>query len=327
MASTFTQVLVTPTILSAATIGPTEYSELQGSPREEYTPNGPRVTRQVITPYGNRHPLAQKFKGFSRFQNNAWYITPPQGWDEFPGAEVTNVSVTPFSERVLTKDGDTRLADYTMAQLEVQYEIPSTKEPERISRDGKDDVYVSEEIEVHGEFLTLGASGFFWGEYASGGPWDPANPDAHIWATPIKEIEAPKKLLKSFTWVYTRHKMAQVPSFMLDFVGCVNQNAVTSLTLHYDFPVETLLFDEPRLSRDITSQGAKEWKVTMKMISRPWGWQLFFRPGRQYPEPIWYIPPSVMNKHHNLTVDSPSVTEYIQRWKPYPVAPFELITG
>lgn len=309
--STISEAPIVPVLLPAAVVSPAEYEELRGSPHISLTDKGPKVTREIITPWSNALALAAKFKGRSTYDGNTWYHTPAQHWWEIPQAEVTTVDYQPFDEKALALNFDTRFATYKKAHLTVQYEVPEG-EPEQRTDDNGNEVYVSEEIEPHGEFLTLPHHKFFWKD-----------------KEPIAETEAPARIIRTFTWVFTRHKMQVIPSFMLDFIGTVNKNEVMSRTLRFNFKAETLLFDEPRLARDITSEGIQAWRVTMRMIYRPYTWQKFFRGGRKDPEYMY-----VKQLKPNVVADPPPPEDPDEEgnyeeiiYRPYEQNRFEYITG
>lgn len=307
--SLMTPTPVTPIILYREDIGVSEYEELVDSPKETFTEKGATVVRDILTPWSNRINLATKFKGRSRYDGKNWFYTPPQEWPDIPQAEVTTVDIKPFDEKPFRQNNDRRFAGYKMAQLTVKYQTPDSSTEEQQDDNGEE-LLVSEDIEPHGEFITLPYNKFFWKDH-----------------TPIAETEAPSRVIRTFTWVYTRHKMQAIPSFMLDFIGTVNEHEVTSKTLRFNFAAETLLFDEPRLSRDITTLGVKAWRVTMRMIYRPYTWQKFWRAGMDEPEYLYLrqlINPNVVPSKTDPNPDQ----YYTDRiFKPYKTNEFGLITG
>ena len=53
------------------------------------------------------------------------------------------------------------------------------------------------------------------------------------------------------------------------------------------FPAETLLYNPPRLERDITTEGARAWRVTYRFTYRPEGWNKFPRRGYDTMETVY----------------------------------------
>jgi hypothetical protein len=276
---------VVPVLFDPVEIDVDECEELQGSPKETLNDKGLSVGRQIITLWENRYNLATKFMGKTvQTGPNTWTHTRPQYYPDAPQCEVTGIDIEPFDDRVLAKLGDTRWATYKMAQLNIKYATPSGNQPERRDQGGTT-VYVTEDIEPHGQYITLPSHQFFWKEATAMGIEGHQTIVKNLVA--VGETEAPAKLIKTFAWTYTRHKMAIIPAFMFDFIGSVNKKEVFSKTLNFTFAAETLLFDEPRLSRDVTAAGTQDWKVTMRMIYRPWTWQKYFRAGKADPEYMW----------------------------------------
>jgi hypothetical protein len=141
----------------------------------------------------------------------------------------------------------------------------STKEPEEL---------IAESLEPTAEFITLDYRRFRWGA---------ANGD------PVLEGEAPGKLLHGLNLVRTYYKIANPPAAILTLPGSVNNGAYNSSLLGLTFPVETLLFQPPQLSRKIDTEGAKKWDMTLKFTFKPEGWNKFWRAKTQQFERFWIV--------------------------------------
>lgn len=318
---------VSPIITDPMAILDTEYSELPGSPHESMTDKGFTVRRTLITTWANRLVLARKFKGGIQLAANVWHYSPAHFWKDVPECMVTNVDMSPFDERPMADAGDSRFAGYKMAQLEVTYETPQVGSgPDSYTNDKGEQIIFSEDIEPHAEFITLPNSRFFWKEKAHRTQKDEAQTeyDTDI-AVPVGETESPQKIVRTFAWVYTRHQMPVIPAFMFDFIGKVNEKEVTSRTLGFTFPKWTLLFDEPKLSRDYTASGYKGWKVSMRMIYRPTTWQKFWRSGKKEPEYMYILDPAMGDMSD--TSNDERLATYVIPYYPYQWADFLKIQG
>ena len=119
---------------------------------------------------------------------------------------------------------------------------------------------VSESIEPTAEFLTLDYRLFKWSD-----------------GTPLKEGEAPGKLIRGLEYKRTVYDQTTVPSSILTNVGCVNSNTVTASVLGWSFAAGTLLFKAPTLSRTIDSNGQGKWTINYAYSYRPNGWNKFWK--------------------------------------------------
>jgi hypothetical protein len=77
-------------------------------------------------------------------------------------------------------------------------------------------------------------------------------------------------------WTYSVGHIFAIQSWMLDLVGCCNVAAVKSPTLNRTFAAETVLYNPPTMSRDVTL-GDRTWKLTWKCSVRRQGWNKFPR--------------------------------------------------
>ena len=235
-----------------------DHEELDGSPTESYDDQGFKAVRVLQCAWADRLTLAEELRGGNRYVGDQYVYTRPQRYPHYEQATVADVSIAPFGA---TQAGaDTTQASYPYARLTVTYRVPDygSNPAEEI-----EETLVTESLEPAAEFLTLPHEGYFWKD---GADW-----------VPLTETEAPQKLLRMLEWVYTRHQQTHLPSAVLDLVGKVNDSTVTSTTLGLSFPAGTLLYNPPQLEREITTTGAKAWRVTYRFTYRPSGWNKFPR--------------------------------------------------
>ena len=234
------------------------YEEVSGSPVETFTDRGFEAARILECAFADRMTLAGQLRGGNRLMGGVSVYTRPQRYPHYQAAVVDEVRVEPFGATVA---GDSALATaYELARLSVTYRVP-----EYGWAGLAEQTLVSESLEPVVEFLTLPHEQFYWDEQAS---------------EPLSESEAPGKLVRMLDWVYTCHQALAVPAATLSLVGKVNDVEITSVTLGVSFPAQTLLYNPPHLEREITTEGAKAWRLTYRFTYRPETWNKFPRRGR-----------------------------------------------
>ncbi len=144
---------------------------------------------------------------------------------------------------------------------------------------------VSESLEPTAEFITADHRQFRWG---------------NAFGPVLLEGEAPGYLLKSCNLVRTFYNLATLPPDIISLVGNSNAAAYVSASLGVTFPIETLLFQPPSLSRVFTTTGVSGWTAQTKMSYKPQGWNKFWRGagalGAGAWEDIWHINGTVVYK-------------------------------
>lgn len=243
------------------------YEEIDGSPTEGFDEKGFRAERQLVCAWADRFDLQDQLLGAATVdQNGNTQYVSPSPYPHKPNlASALSASAEPFAGRCLPASGDVRLASYDKALVRVQY---GTRPGSITGGDGggNGEPYIEETVEPFAEFLTYSPEGLHWG--STTGP-------------ALKDAEAPGKLIKGFNWNYTRHRVLRIPAAYWTLIGLVNNGPVTSLSLGFTFGTETLLFNPPRLGRQIASIGTGTyglaWTVSLLMSYKPDGWNKFWR--------------------------------------------------
>jgi hypothetical protein len=243
------------------------HEELDGSPTEGFDDKGFRAERQLVCAWADRFDLQDQLLGQAVIDQtgNTTYIRPSD-YPHKPGlAYAISAAAEPFSGKCLPAGGNLNLASYTQALVRVQYGS-RTGAGGGGGGDGGGEPFIEETVEPFAEFLTYSPVGLHWGSNL--GPL-------------LKDDEAPGKLIKGFNWNYTRHRMLTIPVVYWNLISKVNDSPITSLTLGITFPAETLLFNPPRLARQVTSIGSSTygvaWTVSLLMTYKPDGWNKFWR--------------------------------------------------
>ena len=242
-----------------------DYEEVAGSPVEVYRDHGFEAKRIVECVWSDRLTLAQELRGGRRQMGEAYTYVPPQQYPHYPAAVVSDVRIEPFG--AAQSSGDPNTIAYQLARLTVEYRVA-----EFGTNPAEEETLITESLEPAAEFMTMPAEKLYWDALA---------------ANPLVESEAPQRLVRMLEWVYTKHMMASLPNDVISLTGTVNDAAITSSRLGLTFPVETLLYNPPRLERQITTEGVKAWKVTFRFTYRPGGWNAFARRGHEDFQPIY----------------------------------------
>jgi hypothetical protein len=225
------------------------YAEELGSPTETRTNNGIEATRILRCDWSDRYDLEAEILA--------------AGGEQYPfrsatGLRARSIAIRPANGEILDASGDPTMASYQQALLTVAYRTPTTGDAEEVG-----DALISESLEPWTEFYTLDWSKFRWG--ATDGP-------------PIKENEAPGRLVRGVDYIFTRHESATIPAAAFSLIGKVNVASVTATLLGVTFGAQTLLYKPPTLQRSITTDGAEAWKIIYRFSYRPEGWNRFWRP-------------------------------------------------
>jgi len=146
--------------------------------------------------------------------------------------------------------------EYTDALVTITY---ANLDPSEGEESGED--LLSESLEPTAEFMTLDYHDFIWSDDSS----------------PLKEGEAPGKLILGLEYQRTLYKQTSIPGSVLTLPGHVNSNSVTASTLGLTFPAGTLLYKCPTLNRTITSDGEYRWTINYKYSVRYTGWNKYWR--------------------------------------------------
>lgn len=238
------------------------YSEMNDSPQESWDETGPKMVRKLKCAWSDRWLFAKQLLGYNWAAGlNIIYNLP----HAYPGvSNVFAVAVTSIVPFGAIKDGfSSKIAEYTEAVLTVQYE------PFPIGNVLGVQTLVSESLEPIVEFLTMPNRKLFW--------------DAGK-TQKLETDEAPGVMIRMLNWNYTIHHMPYIPDEVLTLPGYVNDSAITSPTLGKTFAAETLLFNPPFTTRQITTEGAQDWEVTYSFSYRQQGWNKLPKAGESVTE-------------------------------------------
>jgi hypothetical protein len=172
---------------------------------------------------------------------------------------------------------------YDHAHLTVNFETADVYEHSSGAK-----IIYSEEISPTAEMLTL-------------------PPDKIRWSNPttgkyIKPEEAPSMLQVGFDYGLTYYNLSSVPTAFLNLTGLCNNDFVPSSFFGVSFPLETLLYNPPTVSRSVSlSASASRYTLRSRLTfksgtwNRFWNidtgnWEYMYRDGD--PNPIKNYPPS-----------------------------------
>lgn len=159
--------------------------------------------------------------------------------------------------------------EYEYALIDFTYKSPGS------GKDDPDDPVnlVSESLEPTVEFLTLDHKRFIWKSDLM----------------PLLEKEAPGRQIKGMNLVRTFYNVEPpIPISILNLAGSVNDATVNSTILGLSFPAETLLFNQPSLSRTIKTDGSGlAFNITTKFTYKKEGWNKFWRQKTQIYDEIY----------------------------------------
>lgn len=221
------------------------HEELATSPRESWSADSFKATRQLRCAWKDRLALAEQLAG-SRSADGSYQS--PASYPHFSAARVASVSIEPVGPPA-DLAGDTQAAAYTHAVVTAAY-----------ATDVDVQALVSERIEPTSQSLTLGTSGLAW-DAAPGDGGQPLNAD-----------EAPLHIVRGLDYVLTLHRAATIPQATLSLIGKTNASDVHATRLGLSFPAQTLLYTPPKLERIITTEGAQAWRIEYRLRYRPFSW-------------------------------------------------------
>jgi hypothetical protein len=237
---------------------PIDYEEMASSPTENFGDDGFTAQRILRCDWADRLALAAELRG--GLSGGTW--TPPAEYPHRTAAVARTIAIAPQDEdRPLPLAGDTTKASYAKALLTVGYAVPTISNTGD-GTEGNPVIVFEETIEAFGEFLTQNPFGLAWG-----------SPTGDL----LTQEEAPAKLLRGLTWVYTRHFLTSVPAAILDLPGCVNNASMSAPSLGLTFAAETLLFNPPLLARQISSDGTATVSLTYRFGHKKHTWNKFWR--------------------------------------------------
>ena len=232
------------------------FTELSGSPTEEFTDDGFSATRRLKCAWDDRFRLARQLLGGVNAHGVLRFGQPYLGDS---AARVSGVRIRPFAASAIdASEGDDQRGAYAEAELTVQYTTPSAGA-------GQDtDKLIEEHVTISKEFLTVPGEELFQ---------QPANGNGNGQGEPIGE--PPGILIPMMAWSYTRRQLLSVPQAAATLIGHVNSATMTSPSLGLSFQPETLLYENISLRRTAGIDETPTWDVTWTLVHRPRGWNIF----------------------------------------------------
>lgn len=233
------------------------------------------------------------------------FLTNPDEGDPQPiGSNAPMVVALGASVRnFLDDDGQTdttvAVAKPSFARIDIEFMVPPWTVHSQFQ--GTTDWVLTETFEPSAEFLTISEEELFWKGKSS---------NSYV---PVKESIG--KLQSMATWTITVHYVSadelDGSANFADLVGSVNEVAKVSPRFGIIFDAETLLFQPPRIMEHVTPLGLHydvefplQWRPTDDVrtessrpshrpptVTIPQGWNVFHRPGYNYPQPLYIEDP------------------------------------
>lgn len=237
-------------------------AEVHGSRKEDVNEDNTVCTVQLRCPWANRFTLAADLLTNRR----AW--PDLSGWSRPPRA--ISVGIVPLLSMGVALN---QSFIYEDALVNVTY---STKFQDAII----------EELEPLSEFTVLDFKRFRW--TAKDGD-------------PLLENEAPGKLVRGMALSRTILNVTPpLPTVLRDGVGSVNDTSYTSTALGITFEAEELMLGQPKITRNVRSDGTSTFSVAMKLAFRKNGWNKYWRAKTETYEEIFDVDNNAPYKSYPL---------------------------
>lgn len=186
-------------------------------------------------------------------------------------ARLVSVTVEHFSKGNIWSDETGEFIQSDAAKLTINYSS-ETNQSEGDTPEPEERTIIEESLKPNTRIITMPNRKLYWNN-------DKTNP--------LKNDEAPGRLIKMVDWEYTILDFPYIPAETILYPGYVNSSAVTSTRLGLTFDAGTLLFGDPTLSRVITSAGIGSWKITYTFSFLAEGWNKIPRAGYDTFQPFY----------------------------------------
>lgn len=225
----------------------TEPDEMHGTAKETWSNEQVSCDVQLRAKWSDRHGIMSNL------------LTAPLAWPYHSNGNVYAVSggMQPMIESA-TKDGSGLVYEFAILSVHFETLTKST------GGNNTDVTIFSESIDPTANFLTIPPDGFFW--KGSGSQ-----------LTPLKQEEAPGKLEIGLDYGVTYYNLTFIPAAALTLIGSVNSAPVVSPSLGLTFGAETLLYNPPKITRNITTQGNNRYTMACRFTYKQAGWNQFWR--------------------------------------------------
>lgn len=223
--------------------------EVHGTSRESWSNDRLTADVELMCPWADRYDV---------LVNILKYALPWPYHISSPCRAVSG-SIRPFVARG-TEVADAGLS-YDLAVLAVHFEA---------AEDGGSDengntIVFSEQIAPASEFLTLPYEDFRW------------MGDSDQPTVPIKPDEAPGRLVRGLDYVVTWYNFSSIPAVVLTAPNHVNLYSVVSASLGLTFDAQTLLFQPPTVTRNVSFNDANRYQLQCRFTWRLGTWNKFWR--------------------------------------------------
>ncbi len=259
----------------------------------------------LIVDWVDRHTVSTIMLGGL---NSSGEVQLPVRYDDFQPTNATGQSLI-VAQGVQLVDEIGPMADTTTdvnkatpkrARLRVEFRTPTWQV---YTHTEGEKFVISETFDFAGEFAPLPPDGLFWDRDENSGDLN----------TPL--TQGPGKKIAMGNYTVTIHfadfENMSIPEKLAPFIGSVNLENIFSPKFNRTFKRETLLFESPTIE-EVTTPLGKHFDVTFNLTWKPnevltggsgsavgeisgvpddeptpQGWNLFFRPGFQDPQPIY----------------------------------------
>jgi hypothetical protein len=238
----------------------TTITELNGSGKLEFRNGrwrGERIYR--ITPFADVEAFCTSMLGSETDGSDGQVLrTPPVAFAQGSRLVATGCRTEGLGRPALGGDGQISYDGGARVVIEfsvLNYEIDdSSGDPD----DPANATYLTEEIRIAGESISLAKSRLMWSSDS-----EPLSGDD----------TSPGRLIPKAEWILTRHRVPILPRLAIfSSLGKVNSTALG------DAEVGTLLFLGAEARREFSTQGDPRWRITMTFLYHPETHNQFFRP-------------------------------------------------
>ena len=229
------------------------HSEVKGSPRESISSEGKFSAERVLRcKWTERFLLADQLLHAYEVLAGGLLVVYGRPYPYNASAYAKSISFENWAGNAKPIAGDTTLASYEWAHLNVHYEqSPANPNSAQIAE---------ESLSTLGQFMMT---------------TDPTKLYLQGKTDPIEPGAVPTKYMPMTGWNYTLNQVKTLPPGWIQYKGYVNSSPIISTSLGMTFDAETLLYDGVEPSRTILASGAQAWRAPLKFLHRPGGWNKY----------------------------------------------------
>lgn len=237
------------------------YSELDGSPREEFSDDGQwRGIRELECNWSDARTLADEIVGGLAMLNNiqpvGGQIFPPRADNRNPPRAYA-YSIEPLGG--CTAPESATVMAYEKAKVTVEYGY-RTGADDADNSSGNGTVLVDEEIVPEAENITVESSKLAWLT-----DFEIEGADA---GAEVGQLEVPGHLQIGLGWNLTFYRVTEFSDDFIDLLGHINQFIVTSRKFNKRFEANTLLYSAFSAKRSFSTTGFPYWTLNCRYSMR-----------------------------------------------------------